>query len=288
MKLYKKEENGILEVGQILYTKSFVLKLDRELCKGCELCKLVCPRGAISLVPVTGADGKAEASLVDIDENKCDFHGICAAICPFSAIRITVGGVKGYPVVRKDAFPVLTRDIKVQSEKCEAGCKRCEETCPIGIVSVKEKEGGTEVSIQKHLCASCGICWMECPEDAISVTKFIDGVIDIRSGNCLDGCRNCVDVCPLDALDVDERGKVYTKNMYCIYCGACLPVCPASGALSIERTAVRHSPVESGAWNKGLEKITSPEGLAHELAAKRSYKAQERVNEINDNPQGER
>jgi len=288
MKLYKKEENGVLEVGQVLYTRSFILKLDRKLCKGCELCKIVCPREAISLVPVTGEDGNISTSHVDIDETKCDFHGICAAICPFSAIRITVGGVSGYPVVSKEAFPVLTRDIKVQSEKCETGCKICEETCPLGIISVTEKESGTEVEIQKHLCASCGICWMECPEDAINVTKFIEGVISVQPGNCSDGCRNCVDACPVDALDIDENGKVYAKNIYCIYCGACLPVCPVNDALSIERTAVHHSPVESGAWNRGLEKITSSEGLARELAAKRSIKAQERISEMNDNPQGER
>ena len=37
MKRYKKEENGKLEVGLILYTKHFALTVDRELCKGCEL-----------------------------------------------------------------------------------------------------------------------------------------------------------------------------------------------------------------------------------------------------------
>jgi len=277
MKRYKKEENGILEVGQTLYTKRFSLTVDRNLCKGCELCMLICPREAITLVPVESVDGRAVAPLVDVDENKCDFHGICAVICPFNAIRITTNGVDGLPVVSKEAFPTLTRDICVRSELCEPGCKKCEETCPLKIISVKETDGGTVVDIQKELCAGCQICWMECPVDAIEVTKFIEGSVSIRAEICPDGCRNCLDVCPVDALALDEDGKVFVKDINCIYCGACLKVCPESGALSIVRTAVRHSPINSGAWNKGLQKVTSAKGLVRELAGERADKAREAV-----------
>jgi len=277
MKRYKTEKNGILEIGQILYTKHFTLKLDRNLCKGCELCKLICPRYAISLVPAQGDGNKTVAPLVDIDENKCDFHGICAVICPFGAISITVGGVDGLPVVTKDAFPTLTRDVNVSSEQCASGCKKCEESCPLGIISVSETEAGTVVDIKKELCAGCQICWMECPADAIGVTKFIEGSIHINPGDCPDGCHSCVDVCPVDALAIGEDSKVYAKDMFCIYCGACLQVCPASGALSSERTAVRHTPIDSGAWHKGLKRITSAEGLIRELATVRTDKAREAV-----------
>jgi len=280
MKRYKKEENGKLEVGQILYTKRFALTLDRSLCKGCELCSLVCPRGAISLVPVEGGDGKAVAPLVDVDENLCDFHGICAVVCPFSAIRITVNGDGELPAVKSKVFPTLSRDIEVRAEKCPPGCKKCEETCPLGIVSVRESDAGTVVDIQKELCAGCQICWMECPADAIEVGKFIEGAIHIDRKLCPDGCKSCLDVCPVNALAVDADSKVFAKDINCIYCGACVSVCPAEGALRVERTAVRHSPVNSGAWNRGLQKLTSAGGLARELGAGRADRARAAVKSL--------
>jgi len=280
MRQYKKEENGILEVGQVLYTKHFRLTVDRELCKGCELCSLICPRGAISLTPSGSADGKAVAACIDIDEKKCDFHGICAAICPFNAIKITVNGAEGLPTVAKEAFPLLSRDISVDSERCRPGCRKCEETCPLGIIKVYETKGGTAVDIRKDLCAGCRICWMECPEDAINVSKFIEGRINVHSEKCPDGCRRCADACPLGALEFDESGKVRAREMYCIYCGACLPVCPAEGALEITRTSVRHTQVDSGAWHRGLEKITSAEGLARELSAEMTYSARKSADKM--------
>ena len=272
MKRYKKEENGKLEVGQILYTKSFKLTLDRELCKGCHLCRLACPRFAVRLNKAEDEGGKASASVVDINESTCDFHGICAVVCPFKAISIAVDGTDNIPAVSREAFPELIRDISVDSDRCQPGCRKCEEACPLDIVKVYEGIGWMSVDIKKELCAGCRICWDVCPTGAINVTKFIEGTAGIDSSACPDGCRRCLDICPVDALAIDELGKVIMREMYCIYCGACLEVCPSAGALTVERTAIRHTPIKSGAWNKGLERLTSAEGLMRELAAERAGK----------------
>ena len=321
MKRYKKETGGKLEIGQSLYTKQFKLTVDRELCKGCELCKLICPKEAISLVAagdgqgsgsaapgsVAKAPGSAVALQIDIDEGKCDFHGICAAICPFSAIKVTINGVETLPSVEKEAFPLLERDIRVRTERCPAECKVCEEACPLGIIKVRKNGGRTTVDVSAEKCAGCRVCWMECPEDAISVSKFIEGSITVRPEKCPDGCRRCVDACPVDAMGIGADGKVFAKEMFCIYCGACVGVCPESvadrpenaadnpesaadrtesadcpavGALEVTRISVRHTPVDSGTWHRGLEKITSPEGLARELAGAGSYSAQRTAEEL--------
>jgi len=269
MKRYKKEQGGKLEVGQILYTKSFKLELDRDLCKGCHLCRLACPRFAVKLNNAADAGGKASNAVVDIDESICDFHGICSVVCPFNAIKITVDGKDNVPAVSREAFPELIRDITVDSDKCEPGCRKCEEACPLDIVKVSEDEGRTSVDIKKEYCAGCRICWDACPAGAINVTKFIEGIVRIDTKACPDGCRRCLDVCPVDAIFPDGDGKVNVKEMFCIYCGACLQVCPVSGALTVERSALRHTPIKSGAWNKGLERLTSAEGLMRELAAER-------------------
>ena len=274
MKRYIKERDGVLEVGQALYTKRFTLRLERSLCRGCELCKLVCPREAITLVPQSDQDGKALPPLVDVDENKCDFHGICAVVCPFGAITISMNGEDGIPAVAKGVFPTLTRDLSIDAERCQPGCTKCAEACPLDIIDVNEERGATAAA-RCAGCAGCQICWMACPTDAIEVTKFIEGSIKIDADICPEGCHRCLDVCPVNAMALDEDGKVYVTDMNCIYCGACAQVCPREGALRIERTAIRHSPVNSGAWHKGLEKLTSATGLMRELSAENTAKARE-------------
>ena len=277
MKRHKKERDGVLEISHVLYTKRFHLFLDRQLCKGCQLCKLICPREAISLIPSEDADGKALASKVDIDENICDFHGICAVICPFSAIKISVNGDEELPAVKLNVFPTLIRDIEADSGRCENGCNKCERVCPIGIISVSETGGKPQVNIKKELCTGCRNCYMECPRGAVEVRKFIEGNITIDSKKCPEGCKRCFDVCPLGALEIGEDKKVFVKDIFCIYCGACLEVCPAEDALTIERTSFRHTSIDSGAWNKGLEKVTSPAGLMRELAAEKTDKIRKAV-----------
>jgi len=65
--------------------------------------------------------------------------------------------------------------------------------------------------------------------------------------------------------------------MFCVYCGACKIVCPVGEALDFKRTRINHAPVRSGAWNKALERLTSPTDMAKELKTKRSLKARESV-----------
>lgn len=288
-----------MEIGQVYYAKRFVLTVDRSLCKGCDICRLICPREAITLKPVPkGSDGKVVAPVLDIDENKCDFHGICAAACPYSAIEVTQDNLEGIPVVNKDVFPVLLRDIEIDSEKCEPECKKCEEKCPLGVISVKFEPATSEeqderkktsptanftrtvVNVRKDLCVGCQICWIECPANAIKVSKFFEGSIRINQELCPDDCHNCLDVCPVNALVLGKDKKVDVNDIYCIYCGACINVCPKPESLELKRTSVRHTPVDSGAWNKALEKLTSPAGLDRELAAKRAGKAREAIKNL--------
>ena len=273
MKRYKAEQDGKLEVGLIMYTKHFKLEVDRALCKGCQICRLACPKQVITRIPRTDADGKAVAPLVDVDEAKCDYCGVCALACPFSAIGVTVKCLNAETADNRantDIYPALVRDIQVDNAKCKPDCKQCEEICSLDVLSVDTEKG--EVAVKTDLCAGCIACWMECPEEAITVAKFIEGEIQIDTEKCPEGCTRCVDVCPVKAVAV-EYGEVFANDYTCIYCGACQEVCPEEGAIEIERTAIRHSPVDSGTWHKALERLTSAAGLQREVAAENAAKA---------------
>jgi 4Fe-4S ferredoxin len=275
MKRYKKERDGKLEAGLVIYTKHFRLEVDRALCKGCQLCRLACPKQAIAHVPQADADGKAVAPLVDLDEAKCDFCGVCALACPFSAISVTAKALnedESDNRVGTDIYPAYLRDIKADNDRCKPGCKDCEVICSLGALSVDTEKG--EVAVNRELCAGCTACWMECPEEAITVAKFIEGEIQIDAGKCPEGCVRCRDVCPVNAIEIED-GEAFANDYTCIYCGACAEVCPQEGALRVERTAIRHTPVDSGTWNKALEKLTSAEGLQRELAAASAARARQ-------------
>jgi len=256
-----------------MYAKRFSLIFDREKCVGCTLCKDICPREAITLKPSPKKEGETNHHIVDVDQQKCDYCGMCEAICPFGAVTHLTNGERLIAVVKSESFPTLLREVTVDMVKCKTNCTDCADACPLEIITVDTKK--PDVEIDKELCPTCMWCQVACPTGAIHVCKAFNGGIKINREKCPEGCVACADVCPVNALRVGEDGKVYVEDMYCIYCGTCIPVCPKPEALTVYRTSIRHTPVKSGAWNKALEKLTSTQGKGREIRAKVLAKAAE-------------
>ena len=299
MKLLKTGTENELIVERVHYARRYSLTLDKSVCVGCEICKIICPKEAIEVktFPKVAGD-KAKRPIIDVNEQKCHYCGMCDVICPYGAITVRTNGQLMIPVVKTESFPHLLREIEVDTTKCDVGCVECEEACPLSLikVTVRTPEGEevqdlesiesrpdrdkltVTIDIKEELCPCCRLCEMKCPEGAIRVRKIFHGVIKINREMCPEGCRDCLDVCPItNALYLSEDGKVYANELYCVYCGVCRLVCPVEGALELQRTSIRHTPVHSGAWNKALEKLTSTKEMTKELRAKSLTRARESV-----------
>jgi len=137
-------------------------------CRGClaHRCEAVCKRGAISF------DQNHEAH---IDKSKCVECGMCATVCPFSAI-----------VNRK---------------------RPCQLACKIKAISINEENAA---SIDNEKCIQCGACVYQCPFGAITYKSCILKVIDmIKNKN---GSKIYAMVAPAIASQFDyaKHGQVIT------------------------------------------------------------------------------
>lgn len=297
--LSKREDENALEVERRLYTKRFILRVNREKCRGCGICELVCHTNAISLNPAPkqnlNGEERAVKARIEIDASKCDHCGMCEAVCPFAAIEHKVNEKPIVSVIEKGSFPEYIREIAVDPSKCNLSCLDFEEKCPLNLITVRviddqgkevkdtgrlrkersSKRGDYRVSVEidEKSCPCCRVCEFKFPEGVIKVRKIFNGAIRINQEKCPKGCRNCLDVCPVEALFLGKDGKVYPEETFCVYCGACVKVCPEENALKVTRTSIRHTPVKSGAWNKALEKLTETKGFERELRTRRTTKA---------------
>jgi 4Fe-4S ferredoxin len=219
-------------------------------------------------------------------------------LCPYGAIKVTLNGEHILTVVEKESFPQLVREIQVDTSKCPIECVKCEEACPLDLIGItrlsadgkpvenlsslpeRERQGiKVKIDIDKDHCPCCRVCEIKCPDGLMHVRKFVQGRILIHPEKCPEGCQDCLDVCPISgALYLsNEDKKVHAHETFCVYCGACKAVCPVDEALELKRTKISHTSVRSGAWNKALERLTSPVEMTKELKTKGSLKARESV-----------
>jgi 4Fe-4S ferredoxin len=271
----------------ILQVKNYKLVLDKERCRGCQICSLACPKTAITLSKQPKVAGKpAQKAKVDIDLGKCNFCGICDITCPYGAIKMTLNNNHDLTVTAKEAFPQLIRDIKVDAKNCPKDCTACEDACPLEQLHIsrvtfdgkpledlsalspsQKRHVEVSVNIPTDACPTCRLCEYKCPAGILTMRKTFEGKISIDQSKCPEGCQDCVDVCPIKGTLTVVDGKVKVNESTCTYCGACKVVCPVEDALALKRTKILHTPIHSGTWNKTLERVTSPKDAAKELKA---------------------
>ena len=279
----KRETDEALALERKLVTRRHVLGLNRNKCIGCGTCMLTCPQEAIMRTPPVVEDGHLSTKpIMDIDPDRCNFCGACVALCPTRALRLTVDGKESLPVWEYEAFPALIREVEVDVSKCRPDCGLvCQDNCPTDVILVTtekspsgEVEAILDVSVDEKGCIYCRQCEYVCPEGAFSVTMPYEGTIRIDTSRCPQGCEACAEICPTDALCMEE-GKLVLDERYCLYCGACQVICPEEGAVEVRRYRFLHTPVKSGTWRNALEKLISMDALIREMEAKREAKRRE-------------
>ena len=62
------------------------IKIDRDKCKGCELCVHFCPKGCIEVDDNINKKGYRPMCFINVDE--CTGCAICARFCPDVAIEV--------------------------------------------------------------------------------------------------------------------------------------------------------------------------------------------------------
>ncbi len=58
-------------------------------CVACGLCEKICPCACITVVPVTGEDGRRRLKGYTLDLLRCCFCGLCVESCPMAAIKMS-------------------------------------------------------------------------------------------------------------------------------------------------------------------------------------------------------
>ena len=267
-----------------MVTRRYELKADHESCCGCGTCAKVCPREAITLSEVVLADGRVVGKpQVDIDV-KCSFCGECVALCPTHSLVITVNGQEEVPVQKGEAFPFLIRRVSIdQKVLAETSDVAYIDDCPRGAISadVRRDTAGevisvTNVAIDRGKCVNCTHCMEEGPKGGFAITKPYRGRTALDVSLCPVGCQACADVCPSGAITYDGT-RVHLDERFCLYCGVCEQVCPAEGAVWIVRSGFLHTPIESGAWCKALEKLVSVHEVVREYDVKSQGKRRDAV-----------
>lgn len=106
-------------------------------CRGClaHRCEDVCKRGAITF---------DSNHVAHIDKSKCIQCGMCATVCPYSAI-----------INRK---------------------RPCQVACKVNAISIKDDN---TADINNNTCIQCGACVYQCPFGAITDKSFILDAIDL-------------------------------------------------------------------------------------------------------------
>lgn len=108
-----------------------------------------------------------------------------------------------------------------------------------------------DIVLDQESCINCGWCEEICPEGAAHVIKPFEGEIIIdKEVECKgDSCHACQDVCPCNAISINNVSKI--NPSMCTLCGACVKACPQN-MLEIKRSDMKLGNINSRSWQRIL------------------------------------
>ena len=116
--------------------------------------------------------------------------------------------------------------LKFYPERCN-GCLKCEKAC--SQIHFKTKGGKDKSAIriikknnsyQMHVCDQRGLCLDICSVGALTRQK--NGIVWLDKDTCI-GSQACVGFCPINAM---RKSDVRIEPFKCISCGSCIQACP--------------------------------------------------------------
>lgn len=115
----------------------------------------------------------------------------------------------------------------------------------------------------QHNCNCCGCaCWnvgnirrRKIPRDVLMATYFLR---ETDEDQCI-GCGECVEVCPVDALKLEDEIPVVDKD-WCIGCGVCGTVC-STEAIEMKLRPDKTGQLPAANFQELHEKILEEKGL---------------------------
>ena len=185
------------------------LRFDK--CVGCGMCVRMCPTACIKLVEVADDDGKM-VMRPQVNLGRCAMCGYCAEYCPVDAMTVT----PEYELAEYTRFDLIYGPRRLHYEGTTEGMEvKLEVTLPSDIENGNPERRVSLFDFDRpelidNKCIGCKKCAKVCPVDAIEMVE--KGVNDkgrpilrpiIDNGKCI-SCKNCVLDCPKDALVIKE------------------------------------------------------------------------------------
>ncbi len=275
--IHKRETSDAVELTLRMYQELVELRLDKTVCLKCEICSLVCPRGAVALI------ARDQGLDITIDPRLCVLCEICAHFCPTGAVTLKLNGVEKSIFADQGGlapfYPRVCMDKGRCSEPCPQGeegqehwcrqqlklvgglisecpkhCHKCLEACPRQAIILDP--AGLNTQPEPDLCLRCRQCLTVCEFASLTVNPLFAAELNIDDAKCPPDCMLCIEACPVKAI-VREGERVYRKTDTCSYCGVCYNICDYEAVTLTRREVLAEPGKYSHGWEEATRRLVS-------------------------------